>query len=188
MAQAQILTDSQLKRALARCDTRKHRVRDQAIIQISVYAGLRAKEIAALTWGMLFESTGAVRPQFNLQGSQSKHGRSRTVYVSRKLRRVLEQYRSTAQDPSPNQPLFLSQRQQAFSANTMCQLMLDIYKSAGLASASSHSGRRTFITRLAEQGINVRLLAELAGHSSITTTQRYIDVSPQQLARAVELV
>jgi integrase/recombinase XerD len=70
----------------------------------------------------------------------------------------------------------------------MCQLFLDIYKACGLANASSHSGRRTFITRLAEQGINVRLLAELAGHQHISTTQRYIDVNPQQLARAVELV
>jgi integrase/recombinase XerD len=54
--------------------------------------------------------------------------------------------------------------------------------------ASSHSGRRTFISRLASKGVGVRVLAELAGHSSIATTQRYIDVNAEQLANAVELV
>ena len=52
---------------------------------------------------------------------------------------------------------------------------------------TSHSGRRTFITNLAAKGIGVRVLAELAAHSSIATTQRYIDVNDEQLRAAVEL-
>ena len=47
---------------------------------------------------------------------------------------------------------------------------------------------RTFITRLADKGIGVRVLAELAGHSSIAVTQRYTDVNDTQLAQAVELI
>jgi site-specific recombinase XerD len=78
--------------------------------------------------------------------------------------------------------------QRHFSANTMCQLFLDIYKAVGLKDASSHSGRRTYITRLANKGVGVRLLAELAGHSHISTTQRYIDVNSEQLSEAVELL
>ena len=54
--------------------------------------------------------------------------------------------------------------------------------------ASSHSGRRTFITRLANKGVSVRQLAALAGHVNISTTQKYIDVNSEQLARAVELL
>ena len=52
--------------------------------------------------------------------------------------------------------------------------------------ATSHSGRRAYITKLANAGINVRLLAELAGHKHISTTQRYIDVNDTQLAHAVK--
>ncbi len=63
-----------------------------------------------------------------------------------------------------------------------------IVKDCGLKGATSHSGRRTFITKLANAGINVRLLAELAGHKHISTTQRYIDVNDTQLAHAVELL
>ena len=65
---------------------------------------------------------------------------------------------------------------------------LDIYKAIGLKDASSHSGRRTYITRLANKGVGVRLLAALAGHSHISTTQRYIDVNSEQLSEAVELL
>jgi integrase/recombinase XerD len=88
----------------------------------------------------------------------------------------------------PQRALFTSQKGGHFSANTMCQLFLDIYKACGLKDASSHSGRRTYITRLANKGVGVRLLAELAGHSHISTTQRYIDVNAEQLSAAVELL
>lgn len=188
MPQAQTLSEAQLKRALAYCNSRRHARRDQTIILFTIYAGLRAKEIAALEVGSVYETNGTVRDAFVISGDQTKGGRTRTVYVSRKLARVLQDYRAECGERAASDPLFLTQQRTAFSANTMCQLMLDIYKGCGLTHASSHSGRRTFITRLAEQGINVRLLAELAGHSSITTTQRYIDASPAQLARAVELV
>jgi integrase/recombinase XerD len=84
-------------------------------------------------------------------------------------------------------PLFISQKDTAFSANTMCQLIIHIYQQAQLTGATSHSGRRSFITNLAAKGVSVRVLAELAAHSSISTTQRYIDINDQQLRAAVEL-
>ena len=49
-------------------------------------------------------------------------------------------------------------------------------------------GRRTFITRLADSGVAVHVLAALAGHRHIATTQRYITVNDAMLARAVELL
>ena len=53
---------------------------------------------------------------------------------------------------------------------------------------TSHSGRRTFITGLAHKGVNVRVLAALAGHRNIATTQRYIELYDHVLREAVELV
>jgi len=63
-----------------------------------------------------------------------------------------------------------------------------LYKNAGVKNASSHSGRKTFLTSLASQGISVFVLAELAGHKSISTTQRYVTVNADIKRRAVELV
>ena len=188
MKQALTLTDQQYKQVIAFCSTRKHTLRDQTIVHISFLAGLRAIEIAGLLIGDVYDDAGSVRTQFIITGKQTKGGDTRTIYVSRKLRRVLEVYHSCVEGRSSSAPLFQTQQHTAFSANTMCQLFLQIYKDCGLKGASSHSGRRTFITKLANTGINVRLLAALAGHSDISTTQRYIDVNDTQLANAVELI
>lgn len=53
--------------------------------------------------------------------------------------------------------------------------------------ASSHTGRRTMITRLAAKGVGVRVLAELAGHSSVAITQRYMDVNDGQMRQVLQL-
>ena len=188
MKQALTLTDTQYRNVINFCSTRKHTLRDQTIIHVSFLAGLRAIEIAALVVGDVYDKRGKVRSQFTIQGAQTKGGYARTVYVSSKLRRILREYHSTVALRDSSDPLFMTQMRTSFSANTMCQLFLQIYKDCGLKGATSHSGRRTFITKLANTGINVRLLAALAGHRHISTTQRYIDVNPEQLANAVELL
>ena len=86
--------------------------------------------------------------------------------------------------------LFPTQKnpKRGFTANTLCQLMHKIYKDAQLTGASSHSGRRGFITKLADKGVGVRVLMALAGHKSIATTQRYIELNPTIMRGAVELI
>ena len=86
-----------------------------------------------------------------------------------------------------DQPLILSQKGGSFSATTMVMLFRRIYDLAGLRDARSHSGRRSFITNLANKGVSVRVVQMLAGHSSMQTTQRYIDVNEGMLVQAVEL-
>ena len=188
MRQAQTLNEAQLRRVIKYTRSRRHPVRDETIILTSFYAGLRAKEIAALTVGNVFDEEGNVRSQFILSAAQSKGGQTRTVYLNQRFRKALLEYSACIRITDPQRPLFASQKGGHFSANTMCQLFLDIYKAVGLKDASSHSGRRTYITRLANKGVGVRLLAELAGHSHISTTQRYIDVNAEQLSEAVELL
>jgi integrase/recombinase XerD len=63
-----------------------------------------------------------------------------------------------------------------------------LYRRAGVRGASSHSGRKTFLTSLASQGISVFVLAALAGHRSISTTQKYVTVHDDMKRKAVELV
>jgi len=188
MRQAQTLNEAQLRRVIQYCRSRRHPIRDETVILVSFNAGLRAKEIAALTVGNVFDEAGAVREQFILKPEQSKGGKTRTVYLNQRLRKSLSEYGDTIGLRDPVHPLFASQKGGHFSANTMCQLFLEIYKACGYKDASSHSGRRTYITRLANKGVGVRLLAELAGHSHISTTQRYIDVNSEQLSQAVELL
>ena len=135
MRQAQTLNEAQLRRVIHYCRSRRHPIRDETIILVSFYAGLRAKEIAALTVGNIFDEDGAVRTQFILSAQQSKGGQTRTVYLNQRLRKALREYGDYIRLADPQRPLFASQKGGHFSANTMCQLFLDIYKAIGLKDA-----------------------------------------------------
>ena len=73
------------------------------------------------------------------------------------------------------QPLFYTQRSERFSAYTLTDMVNGIYKNACISGATSHSVMSTG-------------LKNLAGHSNMATTQRYIDLRPAMLKAAVELV
>jgi len=110
LAQAQTLTAVQLRRCLKWCKMRRHSARDTTIFYVSYYAGLRAKEIAALTVGNLFDEAGAVREQFVLDANQTKGAKTRTVWINAKLRRQLEQFRKHSLSTHPTDALFQSQK------------------------------------------------------------------------------
>ena len=188
MKQAKSLRAEELKIVLAYIATRRHAVRDRAIVITSFLSGMRAHELASLRLGDVIGEDGRMRDEIALDASQTKGNHARRVFVNSKLKKELGSYiRSSCRDGKPSDPLFRSQKRRAFSANTLCQLFLNIYAACGIKGASSHSGRRTFITNLASKSVSVRVLAVLAGHSSISTTQRYIDTNDQQLRNAVEL-
>ena len=188
MKQARTLTDKQIKIVYAHCSTRRHAARDRAIVAVSFMAGLRAKEIAALTIDNVRGEDGKIREEFILSKEQTKGRKPRRVFLSQKLRHELEIYFREIKLRNGCYTLFQSQKGKAFSANTICQLFLNIYSQCGIEGASSHSGRRSMISRLAAKGIGVRVLAEIAGHSSIAITQRYVDVNDEQMRAAVELI
>lgn len=188
MKQARTLTDKQLKAVYAHCGTRRHSARDRAIVAVSFMAGLRAKEIAALTIENVADDNGNIRDEFVLTKEQTKGRKARRVFVSQRLKRELDTYLKTAKLRKGCKALFQSQKGSAFSANTMCQLFLIIYAAAGIDGASSHSGRRNLLTSLSQKGVSVRVLAEIAGHSSIAITQRYLDVNDEQMRAAINLI
>ena len=86
-------------------------------------------------------------------------------------------------------PFFSSQKsvKTGFSANSLAQTFALLYEGAGIEGASSHSGRRSFLTALANKGTAIHILKTLAGHRSIATTAAYLYSSPTQLKAAVEL-
>ena len=75
-----------------------------------------------------------------------------------------------------------------FTAQTIVNLFKRIYQLAGIDGASSHSGRRQFVTNLADKGINARVVQALARHKHLSATQRYIDINDNKLRAAVELL
>jgi integrase/recombinase XerD len=162
-------------------------------------AGMRVGEVAALRICDVLAADGAILEEIALSASQTKGNNSRTVLVPKKLRDELEDYlqqRFGLKDllavtyTDTQSALFPTQKnpKRGFTANTLCQLFHKIYKQSHMTGATSHSGRRTFITKLADKGVGVRVLMALAGHKSIATTQRYIELNPTIMKAAVELI
>ena len=187
MKRAKTLSKQELSRVLAVVAAGRNAERNKIVILLSFYAGLRAKEIAELTIGDIYSENGEVNRTVLLLAQQTKGQQSRAFVINSKLASVLLSYKKAVTSCARNAPLIKSQKNSAFSANSMCQLMCRIYKDSGITGASSHSGRRTFITNLANKGVSARVLMELAGHRNLATTQRYIDVNDELLFDAAEL-
>lgn len=188
MGQAKVLTEQEIKRVLAVVAAKRHADRNRVAVMLSLLAGMRAGEIAALRFSSVVDRDGEIRNLIRLSPDMTKGSKSRDVIVSQRLQRELKRYAATLSFWKPDLPLIKSQKHtKAFSANTMAQLLNQIYREAGIDGASSHSGRRSFITKLASKGVSARVLQQLAGHSSLATTQRYIDVTDKMLQEAVEL-
>lgn len=187
MKQAKVLTDKELRRVLAAISITKHSARNRAALMLSFYAGMRVGEIAALTVGDVLDSRGEIKEQILLRASTTKSGEARAVFVGSKLRPELEVYVAglDAAHREPSSPLLMTQRGSGFTANSLCQLFGHIYQEAGVDGASSHSGRRWFITRLAHSGVSAKVIMTLAGHRNLSTTQRYIEVNDEMLRAAV---
>lgn len=188
---APILSAGEFEQVLEAARSLTYPARDRAILLVSFYLGLRAKEIASLRFGDVYTADGEVRNVLHIKRDYSKKNRMRDVYLSSdRLRSALASYRLVRQPAAPDDPLFATQSGRSFDAHGMVVLFRRVYRHAGFDAASSHSGRRTMITRLAEQGVDLKAIATLAGHASITTTCIYVEENPARLARimaAVEL-
>lgn len=189
MPQAKVLSGKELRRVLDHVATRPHAARNRVIILLTHWAAMRIGEVAALRVGDVVGRDGTIRTEIRLDAARTKGRHARTVYLNDRLRKELAAYvKSLGYMPAADAPLFGTQKRSAFSANSLCQAVNVIYARAGMEGATSHSGRRTLITTLAQKGVGVRVLAEIAGHRDIRVTQAYIDVNEAMMRAAVELV
>ena len=190
MKQAKTLTAAELRRVTDSIATRAHAARNRAMLMMTHLAGLRVGEVAQLAWADVVTAEGAVREEVRLNADQTKGRHPRTVYISPKLQKELRAYIAATPKREPTAALFYTQKhpRRGFTPNTLTQHFLNMYRLAGIDGASSHSGRRTFLTNLANKGTAIHILKTLAGHRSISTTAAYLYNSPSQLKAAVELI
>jgi integrase len=198
--QAKTVSDFYLPRMLVECETHRYPHRDQVIVLLSFKAGLRAMEIAGLRRWHVITSDGEIDDCIHLENKICKKGSGRTIPMAPELRKaVIELFRKvpgTVEDP-----LILSERAMrdpeaemplCMSPRSIGYFFWRLYRAMGLNGCSSHSGRRTFITKAAkklqEAGGSLRDVQQLAGHSNLTTTQRYIEGDEEAKRRLVALL
>lgn len=188
--QAKTLNQAELRKVLDFISTRKHAERNRAMLMTTFLSGMRVGELSSLRFVDVVDSEGSIRNEIRLTPEMTKGQFARVVFVNERLRKELQQYIRFYNPANKTMKFFYSQKKDSdgFNANTLTQHFHFLYRRAGLDGASSHSGRRSFITNLASKGVSVRVLMSLAGHRSISTTQAYIDINDNMLRSAVELI
>jgi len=192
--QAKMLTPKQETAVLTYLQTRRYPARDRVMFLLSIKAGLRAKEIARLTWAMVTDSAGQVAEVLALPNRASKGPRGgRLIPLKHLLRAALVELHQRQDDViHPERPVVTSERGGPLTASSVTKWFFHLYRDVGMTGCSSHSGRRTFITRAArkvsEVGGSVRDVQQLAGHASLQTTQRYIEGDTDAKRKLVQLI
>ena len=190
MSQAKTFSNTELDQVLESVVTTKHPVRNRTMLLLTHWGGLRVGEVAALRICDVLDANNSVKNEIRLLPEQTKGRHARTVFLNEKLRSELQSYADQLAIKDREHAFFYTQKypKRGFTANTLTQHFRIIYRDAGISGATSHSGRRSFITNLANKGIGVRVFMSLAGHRNISTTQAYIDVNDDMKRRAVELI
>lgn len=191
--QAKILTKPQADAVLAYLSTTRYPVRDRVIFLLSVKAGLRAKEIASLTWPMVTDAEGHLSDLISLTDKASKGRGGRSIPLNKELKTALQDMKTEAENASrPSLFVVTSERGGPTSAAVIVNKFAGWYRALGFVGASSHSGRRTFITnaarRISTVGGSLRDVQLLAGHSALSTTQRYIEADGLAQRRIVDVI
>ena len=199
MSQAKVLTEKEVRKVLLYIASHKHATRNRAMFVLLNATGMRVGELAAIRLCDVLTPAGEIVEEIRLAADQTKGSRGRTVVLNAKAQEEIKNYLQTrfklkdllaVTMTDTNRALFTTQKEpnRGFTASTLAQHFHYIYRGAGITGASSHSSRRSFITNLANMGVSVRVLMELAGHRSLAVTQKYIDVNPSMMRKAVEML
>ncbi len=192
---ARVLTLIEFKRAEKVALLTKHPFRNRGILYLSFGLGFRACEIRKIKIRDVLSPDGTLYEELNLEKHVTKGSKQRHVYLTnKKLREVLLEhidnlkytYQRKKMPFCLDAPLFMSQKGGEFLPNDMVRLICNIYKTAGIIGAKSHSGRRTLITKLIDDGYDLKAIADVVGHSSIHTTVGYHQSNPSRLKKISE--
>jgi integrase len=187
--QAKILSDNHVYRLLTYARTSRYPDRNRIVVLLSIKAGLRAGEIAKLTWEMIVDPSGDVGNSIELLDIAAKKRSGRRIPLHTELRLALIDW---AQMTGGVGPVVRSERGGPMRPLSIVMWFARAYRDLGMDGCSSHSGRRTFITRAARlvhaAGGSLRDVQILAGHRSIQTTQRYIEGDSDAQRRLVSLI
>ena len=199
MTQAKVLTQDEVERVLQYLGKKQHAMRNQCMFLLTHGCGVRIKELVSMRICDVMDRNGQINQEVHLNRTQTKGDRGRTVYLSDKMRELVRNYlceRFGLQDlmvvtmTNTSRALFTNQKNadRGFSPSTGCQMFHYWYKDCDIVHGSSHSGRRSFITNLANKGVGIHVLKELAGHRSIVVTEKYIAKNPAVLRASVNML
>ncbi len=146
-------------------------LRDKAVLELLYSSGLRVSELVGLNINQLDLDLGLVRVM-------GKGRKERIVPVGGKAAEALREYLRERENIKGDDPLFINKMGGRLSTRSVERLVKRYSISSGiLRKISPHSLRHSFATHLLDGGADIREIQEMLGHSSLSTTQRYIHIS-----------
>ena len=194
--QSKILNKSQIEMVSNYLKTKRNGLRNQTIFLLSVKSGLRSKEISQLSWKEVINSDGEVGDEIHLTNKTSK-GRSGRIIplhksVKENLIELLKEHKTFRDFDFDTSLIVRTERSPTTTSQSIVNMFQSWYKKLGLIGCSSHSGRRTFITETSKKislvGGSLRDIQMMVGHSSLQTTQRYIESDSDSQRKVVGLI
>ena len=194
--QSKVLNKSQIEMVSTYLRSKRNGLRNQTIFLLSVKSGLRAKEISKLSWKEVCDSNGEVDNCISLTNRSSKGLSGRIIPLHKDVRHNLielldhhKQFRSFDINTSF---VVRTERSPFTTSQSIVNMFQKWYRTLGLVGCSSHSGRRTFITETSKKislcGGSLRDVQMMVGHSSLQTTQRYIESDSESQRKVVDLI
>ena len=157
-------------------------IRESAILELLYGTGARISEVVSLNVADVIKFDGGEVSSLRLTG---KGGKTRVVPVGRFAREALDQYLVRVRPgliSKDREALFLNDRGGRLSRQSMWSIVSQTAKRANISvDVSPHSLRHSYATHLLDGGADVRVVQELLGHSSVTTTQIYTLVTIDKL-------
>ena len=189
MAQARTINEKQAKTMFAFLSTQRNAIRNQAMFALSYYCGIRAKEIASLKVGDVLKADGSIKDVADLSAEQTKGSNGREFYINKHAKQHIAALIKSMPVVEPHFPLLqVMGKRKAFSANGIAIAMRNIYNDAGFTGCSSHTGRRSAISQLANKGVGIRIIQKFSGHRQLQSVQHYLDANEEMVKNAAELL
>ena len=192
--QSKVLNKTQVASVRSHLKSGRNALRNDTIFLLSVKAGLRAKEIASLKWIHVLNGDGTLNDTLHLPDSASKGRSGREIPIHKEILTNLQilLLNASKRNFSPEDHVIRTERSRSTSAQVIVNFFQSLYIRMGYVGCSSHSGRRTFITECARKvstvGGSFRDVQYLAGHSSLQTTQRYIEGSGESKRKLIGII
>ena len=189
MSAARAISEKQAKMMFAYIATQKNPVRNACAFAISYFAGLRVKEIASLKVGDVLTANGEVKEVVRLTAEQTKGNRAREIFFNTQCRKYIKAHVATLRFTDESDALIqVMGKRTGFSANGLAIAMRNLYLGCGLDGCSSHSGRKSAISALANKGVGISVIQKFSGHRSLQAVQHYISTNEVLVKNAAELI
>ncbi len=165
--------------------SKKEGLRNRAILEVLYACGLRVSELTHLKVSNLHLEVGYIRVV-------GKGNKERLVPIGEQAIKHLnfylhERHQQENIHPDSRDITFLNRRGKQLTRNMIFMIIKDLAKTINLQkNISPHTFRHSFATHLVEGGANLRVVQDLLGHSSITTTELYTHLDSQYLHETVQ--